>query len=76
MNTYSYAVVASDLDGDGDLDVIMAFGIAFGSQPESHQLAWYENVGKPGSATNWKKHKSSIRFAPASKWRNEGPVKK
>ena len=46
-----------DLDGDGDLDVIMAFGIAFGNEPESHQIAWYENVGKPGSATTWKKHK-------------------
>ena len=48
-----------DLDGDGDLDVLMAFGIvapvAAGSL-ESHQVAWYENVGTPGLGTEWKKH--------------------
>ncbi|MFN0197536.1 MAG: FG-GAP repeat domain-containing protein [Planctomycetaceae bacterium] len=48
-----------DMDKDGDLDVIMAFGIAGGADPagtESHQIGWYENVGKPGLGTEWKKH--------------------
>lgn len=48
-----------DLDGDGDLDVLMAFGIVApvaANSPESHQVAWYENVGKPGLGTEWKKH--------------------
>lgn len=47
---------AVDLDQDGDLDVVMAFGIAFGPEPKSHQVAWYENVGKPGLGVEWKKH--------------------
>jgi len=53
---------AVDLDGDGDLDVIMTYGIAFGTKPESHQVAWYENVGKPGLGTEWKKHKIVEKF--------------
>lgn len=53
---------AVDLDGDGDLDVIMAYGIAFGNEPESHQIAWYENVGTPGLGTEWKKHKIIDKF--------------
>ncbi len=47
----------ADLDGDGDLDVVMAFGMRDGIAPtEKHQVAWYENVGKPGRGTQWKKH--------------------
>ena len=48
-----------DLDGDGDLDVLMAYGIvapAANDSPESHQVAWHENVGKPGLGTEWRKH--------------------
>ncbi len=54
-----------DLDGDGDLDVVMAFGIAAGvanDDPSSHQIAWYENVGKPGLGTDWKKHSIAPGF--------------
>ena len=54
-----------DLDGDGDLDVLMAFGIASqvaSSSPDSHQVAWYENVGKPGLGTEWKKHQIATGF--------------
>jgi hypothetical protein len=46
-----------DLDGDGDLDVVMAVGM--GAPPgtkNSHQIVWYENVGKPGKGLEWKKH--------------------
>ena len=49
----------TDIDGDGDLDVLMAFGLAAAvaaSSSDSHQVAWYENVGKPGLGTEWKKH--------------------
>jgi hypothetical protein len=46
-----------DLDGDGDLDVVMAFGMRPTLVPiERHEVAWYENVGKPGKGTEWKKH--------------------
>jgi hypothetical protein len=46
-----------DLDGDGDLDVVMAFGMRSGlASPEKHQVVWYENVGKPGKGTEWKRH--------------------
>lgn len=46
-----------DLDGDGDMDVVMALG--FSGQPgqkNTHQVVWYENVGKAGKGTEWKKH--------------------
>lgn len=49
----------ADIDGDGDLDVLMAFGIVApvaANSPDSHQVAWYENVGKPGLGTEWKKY--------------------
>lgn len=46
-----------DLDGDGDMDVVMAFGMRDGLAPlEKHQIVWYENVGKPGKGTEWKRH--------------------
>jgi FG-GAP-like repeat len=47
------------MDGDGDHDVLIAAGIAAGvgvDSPDSHQIAWFENVGKPGLGTEWKKH--------------------
>ena len=43
-----------DLDGDGDLDIVMALG--FNGPPEAGEIVWYENVGKPGDGTTWKKH--------------------
>jgi len=55
----------SDIDGDGDLDVVAAFGIAAGvadDSPESHQVAWYENVGRPGLGTKWQKHVVAAHF--------------
>lgn len=45
-----------DMDGDGDLDVLMTYGLVTPDTPDSHQIAWYENVGKPGRGTEWKKH--------------------
>jgi len=50
-----------DMDGDGDLDFVMAAGMAEkmgGSAitPVVHQVAWYENVGTPGDGSVWKKH--------------------
>ena len=46
-----------DLDSDGDVDVIMAFGIrGSAANPNSNQVAWYENVGTAGQGTEWKKH--------------------
>jgi hypothetical protein len=46
-----------DLDGDGDIDVVMAVGmLAPPGTKNSHQIVWYENVGKPGKGLEWKKH--------------------
>ena len=54
-----------DMDADGDLDVVMAFGIAApvgNTAPESHQVVWYENLGTPGSGTKWQKHSIAANF--------------
>jgi hypothetical protein len=46
-----------DMDGDGDIDVVMAHGMRDGvAAKEKHQVVWYENVGKPGKGTEWKRH--------------------
>jgi hypothetical protein len=52
MPTHGHPV---DMDGDGDVDVVMAFGIRGGPE-NSHQAAWYENVGEKGKGAEWKKH--------------------
>lgn len=54
-----------DLDADGDLDIVMAFGPVAtvpNDSPASHQVAWYENVGKPGLGTEWKKRLIAPNF--------------
>ena len=54
-----------DMDADGDLDVVMVFGIAApvgNDLPDSHQVAWYENLGTPGLGTEWKKHSIDASF--------------
>ncbi|HMC67409.1 MAG TPA: VCBS repeat-containing protein [Gemmataceae bacterium] len=49
---------AVDMDRDGDLDVVMAHGMRKELVPEDrHEVVWYENVGKPGKGSEWKKHK-------------------
>ena len=47
-----------DLDGDGDLDVVMAHGMRTTVDPkvERHEVVWYENVGQPKSGRSWKRH--------------------
>ncbi|MBC7817091.1 MAG: VCBS repeat-containing protein [Planctomycetaceae bacterium] len=46
-----------DMDGDGDPDVVMALGmLAPVDQADTNQIAWYENVGRPGKGEEWKKH--------------------
>lgn len=45
-----------DFDGDGDLDVVMAFGMRDALVPaERHEIAWYENTGD-GKGSTWKRH--------------------
>jgi len=45
-----------DMDGDGDLDVVMAYGMrAEPGQANTHEVAWYENVGEPGVGSEWKR---------------------
>lgn len=57
---------AVDMDGDGDLDVLMTFGLVTPDSPDSHQIVWYENVGTPkatpGKGTEWKKHVIVAKF--------------
>lgn len=46
-----------DLDRDGDIDVVMAHGmLATPETPDSNQVVWYENVGRGGKGTEWRKH--------------------
>ncbi|MEQ1760384.1 MAG: LamG-like jellyroll fold domain-containing protein [Vicinamibacterales bacterium] len=41
-----------DLDNDGDLDIVMAFGMRLNLAPEElHEVAWYSNGGNGGSWT-------------------------
>ncbi|GEM_PF-268425 len=63
----------ADMDGDGDLDVVMALGFYYrpGSgqsmaslRREDNQVVWYENTGKPADAV-WKKHVIQTRFDDA-----------
>jgi hypothetical protein len=57
---------AVDMDGDGDPDVVMALGMgAAPGQKNTHQIVWYENVGKPGDGTVWKKHVIADNFPGA-----------
>jgi len=43
----AYSVHASDIDSDGDLDVVYC-------SEDSHEVSWFENVD--GSCTNWEEH--------------------
>jgi hypothetical protein len=63
----------ADMDGDGDLDVVMALGFYY--QPDSedphasreredNKIVWYENDGTP-EAGLWKKHIIQARFDDA-----------
>lgn len=46
-----------DMDGDGDLDVVMAHGMrADLAEAFKHEIAWYENVGKAGKGQHWLRH--------------------
>ena len=63
----------TDMDGDGDLDVVMALGFYYrpGSgdtsaslKREDNQIVWYENSGKPAAGL-WKKHVIGTRFDDA-----------
>lgn len=49
---------AVDMDGDGDLDVVMAHGMrADLADVAGHEVVWYENVGRPGKGQEWAQHK-------------------
>lgn len=63
----------ADMDGDGDLDVVMALGFYFrpGSgdpraslERSDNQIVWYENNGQPGDGP-WKKHVIGPEFDDA-----------
>ncbi len=63
----------ADMDGDGDLDVVMALGFYYrpGSdnpdashQQQHNQVVWYENNGRPAKGT-WHKHVIGPRFDDA-----------
>ncbi|MDA0833647.1 MAG: VCBS repeat-containing protein [Planctomycetota bacterium] len=46
----------ADIDSDGDFDVVMALGMGRqNGENGTREIVWYENVGKPGDATTWRK---------------------
>lgn len=46
----------ADMDGDGDLDILMAMGMnGDPGDRNTHQIAWYENNGTPHAGA-WRKH--------------------
>ncbi|MSP13564.1 MAG: VCBS repeat-containing protein [Chloroflexi bacterium] len=54
-----------DMDGDGDVDIIMALGLTglYGQiDLRCHQVVWYENEGHPEQVP-WKKHVICENFA-------------
>lgn len=63
----------ADMDGDGDIDVVMALGFYYrpgsgdesaSQQPEENQIVWYENSGRPTDGL-WKKHVIAPQFDDA-----------
>lgn len=45
----------ADMDGDGDVDVVMAVGCWGPDDPQDHQIVWYESDGRPDQCP-WRKH--------------------
>ena len=47
-----------DLDQDGDLDVLMAFGLTtlFADDLQTHEVAWYEQAQDPADPNGWVRH--------------------
>ena len=72
-----------DMDGDGDVDVVMALGMLppgeqHGAPFEHHQIVWYENDGQP-TRGKWRKHIICERFphafeAIADDFDNDGQI--
>jgi hypothetical protein len=47
----------ADIDGDGDLDVVMALGMdSSNKQVGTREIVWYENAGPARAAGTWRKH--------------------
>ncbi|MBI3861538.1 MAG: VCBS repeat-containing protein [Planctomycetia bacterium] len=47
----------ADIDGDGDLDVVMALGMSSSAkQTGTREIVWYENDPAAQKNTEWKKH--------------------
>jgi hypothetical protein len=50
------ATAANDIDGDGDIDLVLASGFSLSESTTGGLIQWLENSGSPEDGEEWKRH--------------------